>query len=491
MTGTGRQAFFSRRPSTASPATVLPMCLVLVCLALVLPAHAADGASGDESITLVLAGGRLIDGFGGAPVENAGVLIAGERIAAAGPLHSLKVPDGVRTIDTNGMTMLPGLWESHGHLFHVGEADPGAFQQRFADRLPIIMQAVARVSVEAGITAYRDFCTSCAAMAKGWRSPLHEAQLELKRQILAGEMPGPRLYLSGPILGQAASDGGRGNHFKVATRAEARRAVRELVDMAVDNVFVGANIWDVELLRSIVEASHAAGLGVDAESRHVRATTALLEAGADRIHVLFTADALAGNSDEELRALIRGHRPTASGPSANILRGPWYLSTLPMRQAYVDAGQFPEILDHPRFRELLPADIHADLRANWANYSAIPWGIGAGERVEVARRKLERFIEAGGREQLIAATDVGAPLNFHTPIPRQLRNFVEAGLTPMEAIQSATLRPAQMQGVDRQLGTVSAGKFADIIVVDGDPLQDITVLEHRLVRVVMNGRVVK
>ena len=444
-----------------------------------------------DEITLVLAGGRLIDGFGGPVVENAGVLIAGERIVAAGPLHTLTLPPGVAVIDTNGMTMLPGLWEGHGHLFHVGEADPGAFQKRFADRLPTIMAAVARVSVEAGITAYRDFCTRCAATAEAWRSPLHEAQRELRQQILAGDTPGPRLNLSGPILGQAAATGDRVSRFEVANRAEARHAVEKLVDMGVDNVFVGAELWDVALLSAIVEAAHSAGLGVDAESRHVRATEALLEAGVDRIHVLFTADALAANSDEELRSLIRGSRPVASGPSANILRGPWYLSTLPMRQAYVQAGRFPEIFDHPRFRAMFPADIYADLRANWAQYQAIPWGIGAGQRVDVAHRKLAMFIAAGGREQLIAATDVGAPLNFHTPIPRQLRNFVEAGLTPMEAIQSATLRPAQMQGVDHQVGTVSAGKLADIIVVDGDPLQDISLLEHRVVRVVMNGSVVK
>lgn len=469
--------------------------MLLVFLALILPGAAAGAsppaAAGDQAVTLVLAGGRLIDGFGGPAVGNAGVLIAGKHIVAAGPMHTLTVPNGVPIIDTNGMTMMPGLWEAHGHLFHVGEADPGAFQQRFAARLPGIMEAVARVSVEAGITAYRDFCTSCAAMAEGWNSPLHEAQRDLQRQILAGEVPGPRLYLSGPILGQAGVPAKRENRFEIASRAEARRAVGKLVDMGVDNVFVGAELWDVALLSAIVAAAHSAGLGVDAESRHVRATAALLEAGVDRIHVLFTADALAANSDEELRALIRGSRPVASGPSANILRGPWYLSTLPMRQAYVQAGSFPEIFDHPRFRAMFPEDIYADLRANWSDYHAIAWGIGAEERVRVARHKLARFITAGGREQLIAATDVGAPLNFHTPIPRQLRNFVEAGLSPMEAIQSATLRPAQMQGVDHRVGTVSPGKLADIIVVDGDPLQDISLLEHRVVRVVMNGVVIK
>ena len=162
-----------------------------------------------------------------------------------------------------------------------------------------------------------------------------------------------------------------------------------------------------------------------------------------------------------------------------------------MRQAYVYTNRFPEAIDHPRFLSMFPSEIHADLREHWSRLSEIPWGVGADERVQVAKRKLARFVEAGGREQLIAATDAGAPLNFHTPIPRQLRNFVEAGLTPMEAIQSATLRAAQMQGVDHLVGSVSLGKFADIIVVDGDPLQDIALLQHRVVRVVVNGKVVK
>lgn len=447
-------------------------------------------------VTLALAGGRLIDGYGGLPMENAVILVAGDRIAAVGQEGLIAIPDGVPVIDTNGMTMLPGLWESHGHLFHVGEADPGAFQARFKDQLDPIMASVAKVSVEAGITSLRDFCTSCAGWAEGWNSPLHEQQKVLKSRILAGELPGPRLYLSGPVLsqfvaGKDADNGSDRKRFKVSTAQEAKAATERLAAMNVDNVFVGAEIWDVTLLSAVVETAHDAGLGVDAESRHVRATEALLEAGVDRIHVLFTADSLAFNSEDELRALVRGARPLASGPSANILRGPWYLSTLPMRQAYVYANRFPEIIDHPKFRDMFSPEVYENLRGNWEALHAIPWGIGADERVNVAKQKLAMFVEAGGREQLIAATDVGAPLNFHTPIPLQLRNFVEAGLTPMEAIQSATLRAAQMQGVDDQVGTVSAGKFADVIVVDGDPLQDITVLQHRVTRVVANGRVVK
>ena len=89
----------------------------------------------------------------------------------------------------------------------------------------------------------------------------------------------------------------------------------------------------------------------------------------------------------------------------------------------------------------------------------------------------------------MAGTDAGAPFNLHSPLTKEVGNLLEAGLSPMEAIQSATLRPAQMQGVEQDLGTVSAGKLADIIIVDGDPLQDITVLQHKVVLIIKNGEI--
>jgi imidazolonepropionase-like amidohydrolase len=372
------------------------------------------------------------------------------------------------------MSVLPGLWESHGHLFHVGEADPGAFQVKFADQLVTIMEAVARVTVQAGVTTMRDFCTSCSNQAVGWRSDLLEDQKNLRRRILAGEIPGPRLYFSGPAL--APGSGKPSSRYDVATVQEARLATRKLVDAGVDNIFIGSHVWPAPLLDAIVAVARETNVGVDSEARHIAALRAVLDADVDRVHVFFTADALAGYDSEELR---------------QVVRGPWILCTLPMRQAYVTAKHFPGLLEHPRFREMFSPEVYRHLQEGWRAQQTIPWGVGAQERVAVVQRKLREFIAAGGRERLVAATDAGAPLNFHSPIPQQLRNLVEAGLTPMEAIQSATLRAAQMQGVADEVGTVSAGKFADLIVVDGDPLQQIEVLQHRIERVIQNGRVVK
>lgn len=438
------------------------------------PWQAAGGAA-RVTATLAIVGGRLIDGYGGAPLDNAIVLVDGRSIVAVGHVGSLSVPPGAKVIDANGMTILPGLWESHGHLQHVGQGRPNEFLEKFKDRLPEVMASIARVSLLAGITTFRDTGGPLAA------------QQALRADIGAGKKVGPRLYLAGPILNQR----GRGaaaapGDFSAGTPEEARALAEKLIAMKVDQIKV-YGFWEQRVLEEITAAAHRAGLGVDADVRHIEAYRTAVKAGVDRLHHVFTADPLSDYSDEDLRLLVRGERPFALGPSANILRGPYIVPTIEMRQAYARALQFPEVVEHPRLKMLFPADIYAYLQDTWKDLQSIPWGIGSIERVKVAKRKLRRFIDAGGREQIVAGCDAGAPLNFHSPLAREIANLTEAGLSPMEAIQAATLRPAQMQRVDGTLGTVSPGKLADIIVVDGDPLQEIALLQHAVVHVIKDG----
>ena len=142
---------------------------------------AAPAAAEPESApTLALVGGRLIDGYGGRPLPNAVVLVAGDRILQTGAANATAVPPGVKVLDVNGMTILPGLWESHGHLFHIGEGDPADFPGKFAARAKAVMAAVAKTSLLAGITSFRDT-----------GGPIEE-QLALKADIEAGRLPGPR-----------------------------------------------------------------------------------------------------------------------------------------------------------------------------------------------------------------------------------------------------------------------------------------------------------
>jgi imidazolonepropionase-like amidohydrolase len=162
----------------------------LVAIVLLLPAWAL---AQESSPVIALSGGRVIDGWGGAPIENAVVVVRGNKIEAVGPAASVAVPAGARTIDVNGMTVLPGLWESHGHLMHIGEGDPDQFPANYAARAKEIMGAVARLTLLSGITTFRDT-----------GGPLDE-QLALRADIEAGRTLGPRLFLAGPIIRSSAT----------------------------------------------------------------------------------------------------------------------------------------------------------------------------------------------------------------------------------------------------------------------------------------------
>jgi imidazolonepropionase-like amidohydrolase len=437
----------------------------------------AEEMKSTSAPTLAIVGGQLIDGYGGRPLRNAVVLVAGDRIVKVGRLSEINIPQGIKTLDVNGMTIMPGLWESHGHLFHAGEGDPADFPTRFAEQADSIMASVAKISLFSGITSFRDT-----------GGPI-EKQLSLRAEIEAGERPGPRLFLAGPILRQRSPEAvARNSKYTAASPKEAKRLTEKVLAMGVDQVKV-YGFWDLDILQAITDTAHKAGIGVDADVRHVRAYRIAVEAGVDRLHHVFTADALSDYSEDDIRLLVRGLKPGASGPMANILRGPYILPTIEMRNAYVRAFKFREMLDHPKIKQQYSEEVYESLRKHWTYPESVPWGMGAPARIKVAKRKLKHFIQAGGREQIVAGTDAGAPFNLHSPLTKEIANLLEAGLSPMEAIQSATLRPAQMQGVEQDLGTVSAGKWADIIIVDGDPLQDITLLQHKVVLVIKNGEI--
>ena len=449
--------------------------LILFCLSLTV---FAGTVTAEDTPTLVISGGTLVDGYGGIPTPDAVVLVAGERIGKIGDVNSVAIPDGVKTLDVNGMTILPGLWESHGHLYHIGEGDPATFPDKFRSQVGSIMAAVARTTLLAGITTFRDT-----------GGPIHE-QLALRADIEAGRLPGPRLFLAGPVLHQRNPDISATNkiEYLIGSPAEAKQVTEKVIGLGVDQIKV-ARFWDLDILKVIVDTAHEAGLGVEADVRHMNAYRTAIEAGVDRLHHVFTADPLSDYSAADIRFLVRGIKPPPAGPMANILRGPYIVPTLEMRQAYARVFAFPEFVDHPRFRQQYSEDVYAHLRSSWENPNAVPWGIGAPERVKVAKRKLKTFIAAGGREQIVAGTDAGSPFNMHSALTKELQHYLEAGLTPMEVIQSATLRAAQLQGVEKDLGTVTKGKFADMVIVDGDPLQDITLLQHKIVLIVKGGKV--
>jgi imidazolonepropionase-like amidohydrolase len=161
----------------------------LLSVALLVLASSLVSGAEPPKVTLALVGGRIVDGYEGRPIEDGVVLVAGERIAALGPRSSVRVPEGVATIDTRGMTILPGLADMHVHLMILGHGDyehwDTTYRPRFRDE---IMPAAARQLVTSGVTFARDL-----------GAPLEDI-LYVKARIEKGEIPGPRMFVTGPFI---------------------------------------------------------------------------------------------------------------------------------------------------------------------------------------------------------------------------------------------------------------------------------------------------
>jgi imidazolonepropionase-like amidohydrolase len=194
---------------------MLPLAASALALAIPLAA---------QTPTLALVGGQVIDGYEGPPIPDGVVLIAGERILAVGSRAEIEVPAGVPTIDTAGMSVLPGLMDMHVHLMILGHADyehwDTTYLGRFRDE---IMPIAARQLLESGVTTVRDL-----------GAPLDEI-LHVKRRIERGEIPGPRLFVSGPFIQRAPyQEYEKIVRWGVSGPDDARAKVRRLVEAGVD-----------------------------------------------------------------------------------------------------------------------------------------------------------------------------------------------------------------------------------------------------------------
>ena len=132
-----------------------------------------------------------------------------------------------------------------------------------------------------------------------------------------------------------------------------------------------------------------------------------------------------------------------------------------MRNAYVRVFAFPEFTDHLPFQAtIFRRGVRAPAQWSWSNPNAVPWGIGAPERIKVAKRKLKTFIAAGGREQIVAGTDAGSPFNVHSPLTRELQHYLEAGLTSYGSDTERNITSGtDCKAWKNDLGTVTEGKL--------------------------------
>jgi imidazolonepropionase-like amidohydrolase len=431
----------------------------LVCLAL------AAAAVTVAAQPLVLAGGRLIDGYGGPPLENAVVVIEGNTIRAVGAEGTVAIPAGARVIDTNGFTMMPGMMDMHVHLMIVGHGNydhwDATYPSQFRD---VIMPVSAKELLMAGVTTARDL-----------GAPLEDI-VAVKRRIERGEIPGPRLFVSGPFLQKSTTPLEAKFRWVVNGPEDARRKVRTVVDGGADVIkVIDQDQMTLEEVKAIVDEAHKAGKTVAAHAHRSEEIRQALRAGVDCLE--HTGLATKPGYEEDVLQMIRERNATL-----------YWCPTIEGLLLFEQTKNNPERIDDQRLKNDLPPEIYRDVHQSIRDVSHLDYFRLVPRRLPTLQNKFRQLREAG--VTFVTGTDSGIPLNFHFDSTwRELKTFVDFGMAPMDAIRAATYWPAQLLK-QPNLGTIAAGKLADVIVVDGDPLTDMTALRH-VVHVVKDGKVYK
>jgi imidazolonepropionase-like amidohydrolase len=391
----------------------------------------ADRLSPRNTAPLVLLGGTLIDGTGASPINNSAVVIEGDRIIAAGPRSEITIPTEARVVDVSGQYILPGLWDMHSHLYQV-EFGP--------------------TYLAAGITTARDvgndieFGTSLRDAAK-------------QRRGL-----GPRLLLAGYIDGK--------NDFhsfdvQAGTPAEARAAVQHYKNAGFEQIKIRDHVKP-DILKVITEEAHRLGMTVVGHVPEGMNALQAVEAGMDQLsHLNFAMTAF---FPKEPRNDVQLSIDLNSPDSKNALRvfkehSTVVDATLAVLELMIRPKNMPIESFEPGRMKVAPELIEQiDKKGAPAEQA---------EDLRLAMNTLLKTIVGLHRAgvPIVAGTDVGVPgYTLH----RELELYVKAGLTPMEAIQAATLIPARVMKIEKEVGTIEPGKRADLLIVAGNPLENIS-----------------
>ncbi len=424
---------------------------------------------GQTRAVRALVGGTLIDGYGGRPIRNSVVLIDGERISAVGTVGTLSVPAGTEVISTQGMSVLPGLWDMHVHLMLSGHSDYAHWDKTYPPQLePTIMPASARQLLMAGVTSARDL-----------GAPL-EASINVRDRLAKGKIPGATVYVSGPFIQHAPYPGTEVFRWGVTGSDDARAKVRKLADVGVDVIkLIDQDQMTMDEVRAVVDEAHARNLPVVAHAHRPEEIRRGLAAGVDGFE--HTGLAAAPEYPEDIVHLIRER-------AANMAAGPLYWTpTIEGLFNYEYIRDNPEHIDDPSWHEGLPPAIVEDIRQSLQHPERLEYFRATPSRRPTLARKFQQLRAAG--VTLLVGTDSGIPMKFHSGSTwRELDAWVNLlGVDAMTTIRAATYWPAIAMRKDREVGTVSPGKYADIIAVRGDVLRYISLLQ-RVDLVMKRGR---
>ena len=418
------------------------------------------GAQSPRRVALV--GGTLIDGNGGPPIRNSVILIDGERISAVGTVESKPVPAGYQVISTEGMSVLPGLWDMHVHTMLNGHGDYAHWDSAYSNSPTgvlgnVIMPASAKQLLMAGVTSARDL-----------GAPLEES-IALKQAINSGKIPGPTMYVSGPFIQHKPYPGTERFRWGVTGAEDARAKVRRLADAGVDVVkLIDQDEMTMDEVRAVVDEAHKHRLMVVAHSHRPDEIRRGLIAGVDNFE--HTGMATAPEYPEDIITMLRER--TARGAAGPLFWTP----TIEGLFNYEYVRDNPEHIDDDAWHDGLPPEIVADIRQSIAHPDRLSYFQATPSRRPTLERKFNQLRTSGAT--LLVGTDAGIPLKFHSQATwHELDAWVNRlGVEPMYAIRAATYWPAVAMKVEKDVGTVVEGKYADIIAVKGDVLRYINLL---------------
>ncbi|RYZ73686.1 MAG: Xaa-Pro dipeptidase [Lysobacteraceae bacterium] len=438
-------------------------CL-LVLLALAPAAQAVERTA--------LVGGTLVDGTLSDPIRNSVILIEDARIVAVGTLGSLAVPADARVISTEGMTVLPGLWDMHVHLMLNGHADYAHWDKTYPPQFgEVIMPASARQLLMAGVTGARDL-----------GGPLEES-IAVRDAINRGQMAGPTLFVSGPFIQKKAYPGTEQFRWGVDSPADARAKVRRLAQAGVDTIkLIDQDQMSDAEIAAIVEEAHKHGLPVVAHAHRPEEIRRGLKAGIDCFE--HTGLAAAPEYPQDVIDALRER-------TANMSAGPlFWTPTIEGLYNFPYTVKNHEFIDGSDWHLGLTPEIVADIRQSLRHPERISYFQQTPQRWPTLQRKFQQLRENG--VMLLVGTDSGIPMKFHSGSTwNELDVWVnQLGVPAIDAIRAATYWPAVAMKADKDYGSITEGKYADIIAVKGDVLKQVALLQ-RVDIVLKHGKQVK
>jgi imidazolonepropionase-like amidohydrolase len=419
-----------------------------------------------------LVGGTLVDGYGGKPIQNSVVIINGETIEKVGRFGEVDIPKGAQIISTEGMTVMPGLWDMHVHMMINGHSDYPYWDKKYPPLFQkIIMPASAHQLLMAGVTSARDL-----------GGPLEES-IAVRDAINKGELPGATMYVSGPFLQHRPYPGTEQFRWGVYGEKDAREKVQKLAKAGVDCIkLIDQDEMTKEEVYAIIDEAHKNNLKVVGHSHRPDEIRIGLAAGVDNFEHTGLSSSPA-YPDDIVKALAER--------TANMSKGPlFWTPTIEGLYNYEDVRDNPEKLDDPSWHLGLPDSVIKDIKESLKYPGTLSYFQLTPIRKPTLETKFRQLQKAG--VVMLIGTDSGIPMKFHSQSTwNELDVWVRVfGVDPVQAIKSATYWPSVFMGVDKKVGTVSVGKQADIIAVKGDALKYINLLQ-KVDLVMKKGKIYK